>query len=106
MNKKTNYLAIIPIYGTCILFILLFVKLFKNEINKKKFNIYLCVSAVFGFLSILIMILFLKFVNSLLDITNFIDRYGLIFAFVTGGYLLNFFAFTLLNKKWSDLEKI
>ena len=37
MNKKMNYLAIIPIFGTIILLFWLFIKMVKQEINKKKF---------------------------------------------------------------------
>ena len=105
MNKKINYLAIIPIYGTIILLLWLFIKMTKQEINKKKFHAYFISSALFGFLSVLIMILFLNFINSLVGITNFINSYGIIIAYVVGGYLMNLFTFTLINKKWDDLEK-
>ena len=106
MNKKINYLAIIPIYGTIILLLWLFIKMTKQEINKKKFHAYFISSALFGFLSVLIMILFLNFINSLVDITDFINNYGMLFAFILGGYLMNIFTFTLINKKWNGLKKI
>ena len=77
----------------------------KQEINKKKFHAYFISSALFGFLSILIAILFLNFVNSLTVITNFINSYGIIVAFLVGGYLMNLFTFSLINKKWNELEK-
>lgn len=105
MNKKINYLAIIPIYGTVILLFWLFIKMIKQEINKKKFHAYFISSALFGFLSILIAILFLNFINSLTDITNFINSYGIIVAFLVGGYLMNLFTFSLINKKWNELKK-
>lgn len=105
MNKKINYLAIIPIFGTVILFLWLSIKMAKQKINKKKFNAYFISSALFGFLSILITILFLNFINSLVDISNFINSYGILVAFIVGGYLMNLFTFTLINKKWNDLEK-
>lgn len=105
MNKKINYLAIIPIFGTVILFLWLFIKMAKQKINKKKFNAYFISSALFGFLSILITILLLNFINSLVDISNFINSYGILVAFIVGGYLMNLFTFTLINKKWNDLEK-
>ena len=106
MNKKMNYLVIIPIFGTVILLLWLFIKMVKQEINKERFHTYLISSALFGFLFILIVILFLNFINSLVDITNFINSYGILLAFVIGGYLMNLFTFTLINKKWNDLEKI
>lgn len=105
MNKKTNYFAIIPIFGAIFLFVWLFIKMVKQEINKKKFHAYFISSALFGFLSISIVILLLKFINSLHDITSFINSYGIFVAFIIGGYLMNLFSFTLINKKWSDLEK-
>jgi hypothetical protein len=105
MNKRINYLAIIPIFGTVILLFWLFIKMIKQEINKKKFHTYFISSALFGFLSILIAILFLNFINSLTDITNFINSYGIIVAFLVGGYLMNLFTFSLINKKWNELEK-
>ena len=105
MNKKINCLDIILIFGTVILFLWLFIKMAKQKINKKKFNAYFISSALFGFLSILITILFLNFINSLVDISNFINSYGILVAYIVGGYLMNLFTFTLINKKWNDLEK-
>ena len=105
MNKKLKFLAIIPLFGTIILWFWLFVKLLKQVINKKKFNAYFASSALFGFLSILIILLFLKFINSLVNIDIFIDNYGIVFAFIVGGYLMNLYTFTLIYKKWDELEK-
>ncbi len=106
MNKKLNYMAIIPIYGSVILLFWLFIKALKNQINKKKFHIYLICSGIIGFLSILIIILFLNLINSLVDINDFINGYGLLVAFIVGGYILNLYTFTLINKKWTSLEEI
>lgn len=105
MNKKINYLAIIPIFGTVILLLWLFIKMIREEINKKKFHAYFISSALFGFLSILVAILLLNFINSLIDISRFIESYGILIAFIVGGYLMNLFTFTLINKKWNDLIK-
>lgn len=105
MNKKMNYLAIMPVYGTVILLFWLFIKMVKQEINKKKFHAYFISSTLFGFLSILVVILLLNFINSLTDITSFINSYGIIIAFIVGGYSMNLFTFTLINKKWNDLER-
>lgn len=106
MNKKINYLAIIPIFGTVILLLGLFIKMIREEINKKKFYVYFISSALFGFLSILVAILLLNFINSLTDISSFINSYGILLAFIIGGYLMNLFTFILINKKWNELEKI
>ena len=103
MNKKINYLAIIPIFGTVILLLWLFIKMIREEINKKKFHAYFISSALFGFLSILVAILLLNFINSFIDISSFIESYGILIAFIVGGYLMNLFTFTLINKKWRCL---
>lgn len=80
-------------------------KMVKQEMNKKKFRAYFTSSVLFGFLSILIIILFLNFINSLTDIINFINSYGILVAFISSAYLMNLFTFTLINKKWNDLKR-
>lgn len=106
MNKKMNYLAIIPIWGSISLLFWLFLKMVKQEVNKVRFHAYFISSALIGFVSILIIVLFLNFINSLVDITGFINNYGIWLAFILGGYMMNLFTFTLVNKKWNDLEKM
>jgi hypothetical protein len=106
MNKKINYLAIIPIFGTVFLLFLLFVKMARGKINKKMFHTYFISSSLLGFLAILTIILLLNFVNSIINITSFINSYGIVVALIVGGYLVNLFTFTLINKKWNDLEKL
>lgn len=104
MDKKTNYLAIIPILGSVILFLWLYIKLLKHEINTKKFLACFISSALLGFLSIVVVMLFLYFINYLFDIKIFIENYGMIVAFVIGGYLLNLFSFVSINKNWDNLQ--
>ena len=36
MNKKLKYLSIIPLYGTCVLFVYLFILSLKDKISKKQ----------------------------------------------------------------------
>lgn len=102
-----NYLAIIPIYGAVILLFWLFIKMARGEIDKKRFHEYFISSALVGFLSILISILFLNFINSLIDITNFINSYGILIASIAGGYLMNFFTITATEKAnaWSYINR-
>lgn len=104
MNKKMNYLAIISVLGTVILLFWLFIKMGRQEIDRKKFHIFFISSALFGFLSILVTIMLLNFINYLTDITDFINSYGIFVAFVIGGYFMNLFSFVLINKKWNDLK--
>ena len=40
----------------------------------------------------------MNFINSLVDITDFINSYGIFVAFLVGGYLMNLFTFFLFNK--------
>ena len=103
MNKKTKFLIIAPMWGSIILLFWMFIKTAKQEISKKKFYTYFISSALFGFLSILVTILFLNFINHLINITGFINSYGLLIAYIVGGYLMNLFTFTLINKHWTKL---
>ena len=105
MNKKMNYLAFIPVFGAVVLLFWLFIKVARGEINKKKFNAYFFSSGLFGFLSVLVSVLFLNFIYSLIGIRNFIENYGLLIAYIVGGYSMNLFTFALINKKWNDLQK-
>lgn len=104
MNKKMNYFAVIPIWGTVVVLLWLYIKMVKRKINKKKFHACFASSALFGFLSILVTVLFLNFINARIDISDFVNNYGLLTAFICGGYLMNLFTFTLVNKKWDALE--
>lgn len=104
VNKKINVLAMFPIFGSVILIILLYIKMVKKEIDRKKFFAFLFCTGLFGFVSILLITLLLKFVNSIIDISSFINNTGLIISFVVGGYFMNLYSFSFINKKWSDLE--
>ncbi len=106
MNKKMNFLAVLPLYGAIILLFWLYIKAIKKQINKKKFHVYFICSGIIGFLSILIIILFLSLINSLVNINDFINGYGLLVAFILGGYIFNLYTFTLINKKWNSLEEL
>ena len=105
MNKKINYLAIIPVYGTCIVLIILFIKTIRQEITRKKMIMYMFSCALVGFLSILISMLFLKFINDLTNHETFINTYGVWIGFILGGYIMNIFTFVLINKHHDELKK-
>ena len=99
-----NYFAVIPIWGAIILLVWLFVKALKQEINRKRFNTCLMSSALVGFISIMVVVLLLKLIDTAVDISDFTSRYGVIVSFVAGGYLMNLFTFLLINKKWDRLQ--
>ncbi len=102
--KKINFLVWIPVYGTVILFFWLFVKKIRNEINNK-FHFYFIISSLFGFLSFIVVILFLLFLKNIFHMDEFVQQYGFFTTIILGGYLMNLFSFFLLNKKWNDLQK-
>lgn len=106
MNKKINYLSILPIYGTAILLFLMFIQMVKKQINKKWFCAFFISCGLFGFLSILILILFMNFLNSISDISNFISSYGMLVVFIAAGYLLNLYSFYIFNKYEYKFYKI
>lgn len=98
MNKKINYVFLIPIYGTVILLLYMFIKMVKKQINKKWFHAFFISCGLFGFLSIIIVMLFMYFINCFINISNFIDSYGMLLNFIVSGYLLNLFTFYVFNK--------
>ena len=100
MTKKVNYLAAAPIYGSVILLFLLFIKTIKQEIDVKEFVACFVSSGFMGFLSILVSVLLFKFINMLLITSMFINDYGLLLGFVLGGYFMNLFTFTMVNKRF------
>lgn len=106
MNKKINYLAILPAYGTCIMLIWLFIRMVKGEINKKKFYSFMFGCGCFSVIMILILALLARFVYSVFDFGSFLSNYEPFGYYVIVGYLVNLFVFTQINRKWDDLENI
>ncbi len=104
MNKKLNYLAIMPVFGSVILLLWLFIKSIKNEIAKKKYYVYFICCGLVGGLSVVLLTLFLYFINLRFDISAFIESYGMILVYLISGYVLNFYAFTFVNLKWDDIH--
>lgn len=100
MNKKVKYLAAVPIYGSVILLLLLFIKAIKREIDRKEFGACFVSSGFMGFFSIFVSVLLFKFINMLLVTNTFINDYGLVLGFVLGGYFMNLFTFTMVNKRF------
>ena len=101
MKNKINYLALIPIWGTVILFFWLFLKTVKQEVERKTFRLCFILSGFVGFLTIQGTILLVLVVCRLNDIavTYTVHGYANLIAYIVGGYLLNLFSFILVNKK-------
>ena len=103
MNKKINYLSIIPLYGTCILFAYLFVLCLKDKISKKKFfkSFFICaiVSAICWYMVMMIVYI----VSKKIIIFDF-NTLGLIITIVIGGYIINAFTFKYVDVRWDYLS--
>ena len=99
MKEKLKYFMIIPIWGSIIIIVILFIELAKGKLKRKTFYSILFSIGFFGFLSILASAFFLVFINHIFDIATFLDNYGMLTAFVMGGYFMNIFTFSLVNKK-------
>ena len=102
MNKKLKYLSAIPLYGTCILLIYLFVLSIKDKIAKKKFvkTFIICaiVSAICFYMISMIMYIF-----SMRIIDFNFEELGMLLTMIVAGYMMNAFTFTYVSKKWDYL---
>lgn len=99
-----NYFAIIPLYGTIILLIWLFIKGLKNEIRMHKFMGYFFVCAFVGSLLFCLPLFTLAYVSSLVTTVRLM-KYCFIPTFILSGYLMNLFVFIFINKKWQNFWK-
>lgn len=102
MNKKLNYLSIIPLYGTCILFIYLFVLSIKDKISKKKFFKSFVICAIVSAICWYMVMMIVYIVSKKLIYFNF-DSIGILITMIIGGYMMNAFTFIFINKKWEYL---
>lgn len=102
MNKKLKYLSVIPLYGTLILFVYLFILSLKGKISKKNFfkSFILCtiVSSICWYMVWMI----LYIISEKLLHLNF-NTIGLILTIIIGGYLINVFIFKYVDVKWDYL---
>lgn len=102
MNKKLKYLSIIPLYGTCVLFVYLFILSLKDKISKKKFfkSFFICaiVSAICWY-----MVMMIVYIVSEKLIRFDFTSVGLIISMIIGGYIINAFTFKYVDIKWNYL---
>lgn len=104
MNKKMNILAVLPLYGSIIVLFWLFIKSIKKDINKKKFNLYFYSCGIMGGITILLLMLFVLFLNYQFNFSKEHFSIAIVVGLILGGYLMNLYTFLLLNKKWEDLK--
>ena len=71
MNNKIYYLAIIPLYGTVIVLLFLFIKTIKDEIDKKKFISLFIRCSLFASLYIIFSMLLFAFLYKVFSIQFF-----------------------------------
>ena len=102
MIRKLNYLGVIPLYGAIILWFSLFLKVVKQEIDKKKFSKYFWRCGLLGSFSFLTLMLGLGAISNLVDIKEYITC-GVIITVIIGGYLFNLITFKTLNRHWDEL---
>ena len=103
MNKNLKYLSIIPLYGTCILFVYLFILSLKNKISKKNFfkSFISCaiISAICWY-----MVMMIVYIVSQKIIHFDFNTIGLILTMIIGGYIINVFTFKYVDAKWNYLS--
>ena len=94
MNKKLKCLSIIPLYGTCILFIYLFVLSIKEKISKKNFfkSFFICaiISVICWY--------------TIMMIVYIVSKKGIIITMIIGGYIINAVSFKYVDVKWKYLS--
>ena len=101
MNKKMNFLAIFPSFGSLVLLLYLSIKVFKGELRKDRFCPVAMIGIAFCFIVNLFTYLFLYAINFFVDITVFINTTGQWLAGIISLYAMNFFFFAIFNKHWN-----
>ena len=105
MKKRYYLLIIFPLWGSVILFIILFVKSIKRQANKEnviRFFIFLALTAVLcmfaaaGFVNLVDNI----FISNYYEQTDLLTIIELIVMFTIGGWLTNVITILRANEKW------
>lgn len=103
MNKKLKYLSIIPLYGTCILFVYLFILSLKDKMSKKKFFKSFILCAIASAICWYIVMMIVYIVSEKLIHFDF-NTIGLVLTMIIGGYIMNAFTFKYVDVKWDYLS--
>ncbi len=99
MNNKIKYLEYIPLWGSIILLIILYIKDIKtNDRLTKEFIKLFFLTGLVGGISVFIIKLLLIYLSSLFNNLSFLKDYGFLIAFIIGGYIMNMFLFSLYKK--------
>lgn len=103
MNKKLKCLSIIPLYGTCILFIYLFVLSIKEKISKKNFFKSFFICAIISVICWYTIMMIVYIVSKKLINFDF-NTIGIIITMIIGGYIINAVSFKYVDVKWKYLS--
>lgn len=103
MNNKLKYLSIIPLYGTCILFVYLFILCLKDKISKKNFFKIFILCAIISAICWYMVMMIVYIVSKKLIHFDF-NTIGLIITMIIGGYIINAFTFKYVDIKWNYLS--
>ena len=102
MNKKLKYLSTIPLYGTCILLIYLFILTLKEKISKSRFFKTFIVCAIVSTICYYMVAMMLYIVSKKIINLEF-NNLRVIITLIIGGYMMNAFSFKYIDQKWSYL---
>lgn len=103
MNKKLKYLSIIPLYGTCILFVYLFILSLKDKISKKKIFKSFFICAIVSAICLYIVMMIVYIASEKLINFDF-NTVGITLTMIIGGYIINVFTFKYVDEKWNYLS--
>jgi hypothetical protein len=102
MDKKIKYLSVIPLYGTCALYIHLYIMCLKDKISKSKFYKIFTISAAMSSMCWLVTTAIVYMIGEKITYFNF-NNFGLYIALIVGGYIMNAVTFKYVDKNWTYL---
>ena len=106
MEKKINFLAILPLWGPIIILLWLFTKMVNEYMPARKFNILFIGTGFLAAFSMIIAVALMKLYTLFFGMKEFVANNANILLFFIAGYLFNVLFFIILNKKMDDLEII
>ena len=104
MNKKLNFLIIIPVWGACILIIKLLIESHRGEIVMKKFTIFFYSLMLVVFLSSITLIIIGAILIQNFNL-EFLSKDPRRILSIIEGYIVNIYSFIFVNRKWDWLHK-
>lgn len=103
MNKKINFLAILP-YSSIVLMIWLCIRFIMNQIYKKTFNRSFWSCGIIGVAAVLILTLFVLILSNIFHFSQVQVTIARVITIILSGYIMNLYTFIFFNKKWVVLS--